>query len=331
MKKKIAFTMLLTVAVSSIDANTLRLKAGAWMGEYQTELEDRMFLDDLTEPGNSRLNQEWEGIRDVSFPIGVEYHHALPQGELVFALNYRLESHEPSFDGFALPIGISEVRINGYNESNLDFEAGYRIPLIEGEFFLTPLVGVRSHSRGFEYEETTYGFTGLAMPSITIATEGDFTSRSSVPYAGLGFEFALDDKLAFLFDYRTSLFFPSFAGDMSFKRTRIGTAPFIFLEDATADMEISLNQWMLGARYSLQSNLHLTAGFKSETITVSYPGYSDLPLFFLGSNIPGLPGATGIAAGISVNEIITDSIFWNQEQKTTRGMVFVGISYDFNL
>lgn len=316
-----AALVFLLAGATSVSADTLRLNVGLWPGERETELEPRFFLDDLIPEG--RLNLPWANTNtNTIFPLGFQYFKPLGSGSLVVGLNYTRYAPEYGFNGIGLPgsalynNSVSIVNLEDYSANDWDFDIGYQFQPVKGRLFLTPRIGVRWAFQDFNYNELTLGQT------ITVSLDSPYSANATGAYIGIGGQFYMINKLSLVFDYMTTSVMPSLTGDMSFERTVIGTGPTLSYNNAESGYEIDINRWRLGLRYDITSAIGLEFGLQEEVTRVSYPGYFDLPI---------VVGQGGSAVGLTVTEIVTDILFWDQTQETKKGLVYFAFSYDLNL
>ena len=316
---KFLFVLFLALSMGgSLFADKLRIKAGVWSGERQSELEDRFFLDDLIGV-SGRLNLPWAGNNATSgYPLGLEYTRKMGPGSLVLGAQYFSNNNAYKYNGINLNPDVSIVALNDYNINNYEFDAGYQLKIASLPLFLTPRVGLRLYSESFDYDELTLG------TNFAITTDGPWKSTARGLYVGGSAKYEVNKRFALVADFITTPpALPTPKGSMDHKRTILGTST-ITIEDASSDTEVNIYRWSVGVEVKLMKNIGLFAGVGKETIEVSYPGYFNLPLQIQAGNV-------NTSATFTVLEIITDSIFYQQKFKSERGFFYVGVNLDIDL
>jgi len=339
MKKiRILFATALLTVSSSLMADTLRLNVGIWPGNLDPELQDRFFYDDLVGGASfGRYNQAWENKsmnRDASsklgnlYPFGVQYFKPMGPGSLVIGGNYTRYTPDYKFQGFSAAPAISLVNLKNYKATDFEAEAGYKLGLLEDKVFVTPKAGFRWHTQEYSYDELTIG---NGVTAISLASP--FKASAQGLYIGAGLQFNIDEKFSVIADYVfTSPILGSVAGAMTDDRTVVGVgAPCAggasgntaCLDKATGSYQVDITRWMIGVQYNVSEDLHLMAGLRQEKQRTSYPNYTNIPIVI---------SASGAQIGANiVSEYLTDSIFWKNGYETTKGLIFLGLSYDLPL
>lgn len=313
----------LSGAVSALSADTLRLQAGFWPGELDPELEDRLFLDDLLlGTGLGRFNLGWTDKDTYTiYPLGLSYMRQIGPGKAILSGNYMRFSPEFKYSGIGLsPLSISNVTLVDYLNTNWEGELGYQIGAANNQLFITPKVGYRRSFQEFSYSEFTIG-------NGTIAFSGDspFEASAGGTTVGLGLQFYLTKQVSLIFDYVQTA--GLWSGSMTQEKLIVGVSggsALLSWERAEAGYELSMSRYSLGVQFDVDSNLSLQAGIREEKQDVSYPGYFGLPVVIN-------PATGGAVLQNSVDEFITDYIIWQQEETTTKGLVFFSLTYDIDL
>lgn len=317
-------SIFLLISFSGLAAEKeVSLTAGLWLGDRTPEMETRMFLDDLIEPFNSRINMPWSGGYSATlYPLSIQYKQPIWKGKAVVTGSVMRNLFNYEFDGFILNGGngaISMVELSGYEENNIDLDLGYELTF-GGKFFITPFIGTRYHTKKFELSEITIGSpSGLSL-------EGDFSGVSRSIYAGVHGKYQIVKSWSVFGDVRKTMpVLGNIQGNMEFNSMRFYTNNTIKWEKVNANYNIDLTRATLGGQYDMSESLHFFAGVMQETMKVHYPEYKSIPI-----NVNLNAGSLAFAG--SVYEYFTDQFFiYKQPIETKKGIVFAGITYDINL
>lgn len=322
-------TLLLLVCVfiaTPAFADKVRLNLGFWPGQLDSELEPRFFKDDLlTGTSFGRLNLEWVDKDTYTiYPLGAQYmKDGVGPGTLIVGANYSRYMPDYKFNAITNnpSLALSIVSLDQFKVSDLDVEAGYQLPIIDKTLFVTPKFGARWHSMEFNYNDLTIG-SGTISKSI----DSPFKADAKGTYVGAGLQYYVTAQVSLLAEYVTTApGIGNVSGSMTDKRTVLGVAanqPFLRLDNASGGYTIDMNRWMLGAQFDVTPELHVMAGVREETSYSKYKGYFNIPIVLVA-------GTNAISA--SIEELITDKLFWESKEKQTKGFIFMGLTYDINL
>jgi len=301
---------------ATLHANELRLNIGYWPGELDPELEPRLFLDDLIF-GNDlgRLDLEWANkTTHTIYPLGFQYFIPAGNGKLMFGANWILFRPEYRFNGIFPFDAVSIVTLKDFMINDIEGEIGYQINA-GNNFFLTPKVGGRWHKQSFTYNEITIGkIFGTSIGN------NDFEASAFGTYFGIDLQVYFQNNMSFVFEYLNTAFFPGFGGDMKFKTTTFYTGNIINITNQSSSYDVKIERFKIGLQYDIDKTKHIQFGIRQETQIHSYPGYANI-----GITISGGKANIGLD---TFNEILTDIIFWQQEQEQTKGLLFFSFSYD---
>lgn len=310
-----------------LQADTLRLRGTVWPGELQPELENRIFLDDLIGPGTGngsgfgRYDREWNTSSNVPTMLGVDYYSPFQEGRIVLSASYIRHTPDYSFSGFDTGPDISLVSLDNYRETNVEGEAGYEIEGIKDTLFITPRIGIRNHYKSFDYNDISFG-----SGTMVLTTEGPFQANVYGSYAGIEGSYFLSKDVAITGSFFTSSpIIGDIKGDMSFDHERIGfsgNSIYYAIDSATSGYTMNLTRLQIGAEYHLNRELTFRAGYRYERMNHTYPDYFNLPIVISGGTLN---------ASAILNEIITDRVFWNRDEKTEKGMIYAGVTYDIQM
>lgn len=317
--KKI-FIIFLAFFVFSLKGNELRVNIGFWPGELEPELEPRFFIDDLIEAGGlGRINLEWTNKTTYTiYPLGIQYLVPLKGDNLVFGANFIGFYPEYKFNGISLmPATVSIVELKNFGISDIEGEIGYQIK--KGQIAFTPKIGSRFHRQTFEYNELVIGQAfGFSI--------GDnlFNANALGTYFGIDLEFELQNNISFVAEYLNTAFFPGFSGNMEFKTSSIYLGGNFFalgITNQSSSYDVKIERLKLGLLYDIDKTKHIEFGIRSEVQRHSYPGYFNIPIVISSA------GGVDIALA-TVFEMITDYIFWQQEQEQKKGLLYFAFRYD---
>ena len=320
----------LFAGTTGLSANTLRINAGLWSGEQLPSQEGHFFNDDLlsgTFPG--RLNLDWGGTdTNVLYPLGVQFFMPLGGGRLVFGLNYFRYAPTYKYAGIGLTTGLASLslmEIQDYEANNLEFEVGYELKFASDKLLVTPLVGYRSYDESFNYYELN-----LASGAASISLESPWEATARGLYLGVDLMYKITDTIGLILDYRSDQFLgflPTFSGDMNHERTIIGNTVLTY-SNITAGYKLSVARWGVGVEFEAMPGLRIRGGLRNETLTVSYPDYFDIPIAIVLSSgtVSSLTATTS-----TIVEYLTDKIFYESEETSTKGSVYLSMSYDIEL
>lgn len=316
---RILIPVLALAMTTGLSAGKLRLNIGYWPGELESEQEPRQFQDDiLAGTGIGRLNFDWSDRQtNTIYPLGFEYFVPMGMGEVVIGANYIRYNPEYKVTGFWPAGAISLVTLENFVVEDWEAQVGYQIPLLDKRLLFTPKVGFRQNFTSYEYNELTLGsFAQMSLPST-------FEAQGRNLFVGASAQFTLVPQLHLSLEYmQASPAFANWGGSMEQKRVIIGTGT-LFYEKSSSDAEIKTSRTAFGFTYDVSQTIHLHAGVREEVQTVSYPGYFGLPIVVAA-------GSANIASNF-VAEFITDKFIWEAEQKTRKGFVYFGVSYDLNI
>ncbi|MCS7205302.1 MAG: hypothetical protein NZ853_06360 [Leptospiraceae bacterium] len=321
MKAKTLFKLvILMMAISSVWGDTFKINVGFWPGELEPELESRFFLDDLIQPGGlGRINLPWANKSTYTlYPFGFQYIMPVNKNRLVLTANLIGFSPDYRYNGINLAPAISIVELKDFDIDDLEGEVGFEFPL--QQIILTPKFGVRYHEQTFQYNEITIG----NALSLSIG-DNQFEASALGTYLGLDFQIKVDNDISLVAEYLNTAFLPGFSGDMKFKKTIIslfGGFSVISIEDQTSNYDVKIERFKLGLRYNVNKNIDIEFGLRNETQTHSYPAYFSIPII-----------VSNVGTGIFLNplfELITDLVFWQQEQEQKKGLLYFAVSFPFD-
>ncbi len=328
----------LILATAPLSAQTtMRINAGYWPGNLTPEMESRMEKDDLIQGnGFGRINQDWNGKHtNTIYPLGLEFLINAGPGRVVLGGNYIRYQPEYSFDGYGL-LYLSDVQLTNYKSTDWEFEAGYEYPVIPGELFITPRLGYRQHFKEFVYSEFSFG----TNPVVLFSDSSVFDGAAKGMYMGLDFQFYVMDKLSIVGDVMFSTGLPGWSGYMTYSRTTYGIAssppspfdsslapPTYSLERGEAGYEIDIFRWALGVQYDVTEELSVSTGFRQEQLAQRYPEYFAIPIIVRGTSFP----SGSELLNNSFAELLTDRIFYGNEETQIKGLWYLALSYDVNL
>ncbi|MCB1174351.1 MAG: hypothetical protein KDK39_12335, partial [Leptospiraceae bacterium] len=315
-KSKLLITSLATAVLlwtPSLMADTLSVNIGFWPGDLEPELEERYFLDDLVNGITlDRIDLEWSGKNtNTIYPLGLEYRKQIGPGDLMLRGNYTQYNPEYKYNAITMPSAVTIGSLLDYSINDTEFEAGYRFHLLGNTLFLTPKAGYRRHSKAFFRDEFTIG-TGTYGKTI----DSNFNASTSGLYAGFDFQYYFTKEFSVVGSYilASGAWSGTATQDLINASISTTTGTSFTYESATSGYELSIARWNLGLQYDLDKNWHFQIGLREEVLTQSYPGYINLAF------------GTG-GAPYTVNEILTDYIFYSQEIDQTKGLAYFAISY----
>ncbi|MFN3604787.1 MAG: hypothetical protein ACK4UJ_08765 [Leptonema sp. (in: bacteria)] len=317
--KKLLLIYLSLIAIG-LHSNELRLNIGFWPGELDPELQPRFFLDDLVEGGGvGRINLDWANKTTYTiYPLGIQYLVPVKNNKLVFAANFIGFFPDYKFNGIYLsPLAVSIVELKKFGINDIEGEIGYQIQA--NQVVLTPKIGSRFHKQTFEYNELTIG-------EIIGFSFGDnlFDAHALGTYMGVDLAIKLQNNLSLVGEYLNTAFFPGFSGSMEFKTSTIALAGNFFalaITNQSSSYDVKIERLKLGLLYDVDKTKHIEFGIRTETQKHSYPGYFNVPIIITST------GGANLALD-TVFEIITDYIFWRQEQDQKKGLLYFAFRYD---
>lgn len=305
---------------------TLRLNAGYWPGDLEPELEDRYFKDDLVlGTGFGRLNNGWSNKHtNTVYPLGVEFLINAGPGRVVFGGNYIRYQPEYEYTGIGL-FFISDVKLGAYKTTDWEAEAGYEYPIIPKKLLITPRIGFREHFKEFTYEELSIG----ANPLVSFADSSFFSANARGMYLGLEAQFYITPQFSLVGDFIFTPGLPGWDGSMTQERNVYGIpsgfgSAFVSIERGEAGYQIDILRYTLGVQYDVTADLSIQAGVRQEQLTQSYPDYFAIPIILSTVSAPSV-------ASNAVLELLTDRIFYDEQETQTKGLFYVALSYDVDL
>lgn len=324
----LAMGLLLALALpASLQAQTtLRLNVGYWPGDLEPELEDRYFKDDLIlGAGVGRLNNSWQNKETHTiYPLGVQFLIPAGPGRVVFTGNYIRYEPEYQYNGFGL-FFLSDVQLAQYKTTDWEAEAGYEYPVIAKKFFITPRIGFREHFKDFIYDELSIG----TNPAFSFSDNSVFSANARGMYMGLGLQYYVTPQLSLIGDFIFTPGLPGWDGSMTQERNVYGIpsgsgSAFVSIERGEAGYTIDILRYTLGVQYDITGDLSISAGFRQEELTQSYPDYFAIPIIVSTVSAPAV-------ASNAVVELLTDRIFYDESSTQKKGLFFVALSYDVDL
>ncbi len=316
-KKILSFSLILFSF--ALHSNELRLNLGLWLGELEPELQPRFFYDDLIEGrGIGRLNLEWTNKTTYTlYPLGIQYLIPAMGNRLVFGANFIGFYPEYKYNGISFnPIYVSIVELKNFGINDIEGEIGYQAS--SGSVIFTPKIGSRFHRQTFEYNELTIGeLIGFSFG------DNQFKANALGTYFGIDLQFRLQNNLSLVGEYLNTAFFPGFSGNMEYKNSSIylGDNSFkLSITNQSSSYEVKIERFKVGMLYDINATNHIEFGIRTEIQKHSYPGYFNLPVVIsnTGANI----------ALDTLFEIITDYIFWQQEQEQKKGLLYFAFRFD---
>ena len=317
---------LVTLGAASVQAETLRINAGYWPGDLDSDLEARFYDDDLfTVTGGSlaigRLNNDWQNKHtDTIYPLGVEFFLPLGPGDIVLGGNFYTYRPDYSYTGIGL-LQVSSIELMDYRMDHWESFAGYRYGVVPETFYVTARAGIRQTITSFSRQEFTAGASGTALVTL----DSSFYASARGTYVGVGFQYYFMPGLSLLADLDwTPIFLPGWTGTLSSEELIAGLGsgtPTLFYQSASAGYKVEIIRLAVGLQYDILPELHLAVGVRSETLRQSYPDYYNVPISISG----GVASPT-----FTVIEYITDRAIYEREADQTKGLVFLLLSYDLN-
>lgn len=316
-----------SLAPAGLFADSVTLRGEVWAGTMEPELENRFFMDDLIGGnvngsfGFGRYNMAWTNEDRTSSSFGVEYAKTFQDGKII--LSFAGERHYPEygFMGFDASPNLSIVTLDNYRITNFDYEAGFEINVIKNILFITPRVGLRNHYKTFQMNDTTFG-SGVYVFTNSSQFEADVYGT----YLGLDAQFFVTQNFAINGGYfRSSPIIGNVSGDMTYDMERIGfsgNSAYYQIDKATADYEMKMTKMMLGGEFFLSKTVSLEAGWKYEEMEHRYPNYFNLPITIANNSID---------TSAVIGEMITDRIFYDQSQTTTKSSIYGAINFKIDL
>lgn len=312
---------------SSLQAQTtLRMNVGYWPGNLEPELEDRYFKDDLIlGSGLGRLNNGWSNKQtNTVYPLGVEFLIPAGPGRVVFAGNYIRYEPEYEYTGVGL-FFFSDVKLGSYKTTDWEAEAGYEYPIIPKKLLITPRIGFREHFKDFTYEEFSIGVNPLA----SFSDESVFSASARGMYLGLELQYYITSELSILGDVMFTPGLPGWDGSMTQERNVYGIpsgfgSAFVSIERGEAGYQIDIQRYTFGIQYDVTADLSLQVGLRQEILTQSYPDYFAIPIILSSVSAPSV-------ASNAVLELLTDRIFYDEQESQVKGLFYVALSYDVDL
>lgn len=317
--QKIFLSFILLFASFSLSSNELRLNIGFWPGELEPELQPRFFLDDLIEGGGiGRINLDWSNKTTYTiYPLGIQYLIPVTGNRLVFGANFIGFYPEYKFNGISFnPTYVSIAELKNFGINDIEGEIGYQIQ--NGAISITPKIGSRFHRQTFEYSELSIGnIFGFSFGY------NKFDANALGTYFGIDLQFRLQNNLSLVGEYLNTALFPGFSGSMEYKNSIIYLSDNNFslgITNQSSSYEVKIERFKIGMLYDIDATKHLEFGIRSETQKHSYPGYFNIPIVI-----------TNTKADIALDtvfEIITDYIFWQQEQEQKKGLLYFAFRFD---
>lgn len=328
----IIFIFFLTIKLNS---NSI-IKVGYLTGKFHPTIEQRIFIDDLIQNEQiGRINSNWSKkypyvsniyfeIQYVStFPKSKEGNHLVFRGGFygLDPLVYQIYK----FYGFSFSpfLTLSFVELKRFRENSfLDGDMGYKIKI--KDFSLTPKVGTYFNVEGFKFKEIKIGQES-SMSFKNSLGNNEFFAFTSSNYLGIDLEIPFKNNFSFLGEYINSAFPNSKKhGKMEFKTSTLLFSENILamkITNQTSLYNIKIERIKLGILYDLDKIKHIEFGIRKEIGIHSYPKY--FQTFFFISNKEINFEVDPLA------EILSDYIFWKQEKKQIRELLYFAFQYDF--
>ena len=275
----IFFSLLLLIFNGSIYPDRLTIKAGIWNGARTTELEKRFKTDDFIHTLGS-INLDMQGNKNTSiFPLSLQYGRKMGIGELLLSARYFKANNKYRHGGINLNPDRSIVDLKHYAVNNFEYEVGYKLTLPKSPLSVTTRIGLRYYKETFDYNKITGG------TSFAVTTNSPWESIARSLYVGGSLLYQINKRVGLSADFIISANFLALkGGHMNHERTTFSPVR-ITIEDITAQTNLNLKRWTLGASVLLIQDLKLFGGFGQETLEISYPDFS-------GYNLEAAP-ATG--------------------------------------
>ncbi len=323
MKGRIIFFSLAAVLLSQpLFADQIRIKGLAWPGVYSNESEERFFADDLL-LGNSlgRIDMGWSGGVSMTTPVSAEYAKSLNKKAAITAgVTYSRHTPDYSFIGFSFGPSVSMVSLDNFYENYLDGEIGLKFA-IDSMFTVHPKVGLRNIRKGFDVNDLTL-FNG----GIIFTLDGPFRASVNDSYAGGDLRIKLKKNFTLVGGYYQSVpIMGDVTGDMEYELLRAGGTAnniILFWDQASAGYQFSMTKFNAGVEFNLSENVVLHGGYMHERTEQRYPGYLNIPIMISGSSI---------LVNDMFMEYVTDYIFWSAAETSQKGMLYAGVSVDFDI
>lgn len=294
------------------------LKGGLWGlgGSFHTELEDKYFIDDLV--FGSHLNLGWnEGSQFYLLnPIGIEYYMGgVGPGSLLFGLDFRgfpsidLTGFNEKYDYISISSGALGIHNADLDFKNIDFVFGYQMAF--NQFLITPKFSLRNFRSDFSQSGVYLG------ENYGLYRQSEIKSSTWVSYLGATFEFVINQMSTVYMELGfTSPILGQF-GDFIPLNSLSYNDLFLYNGGGGVSIitdgkqEITGTLFDLGYQHSFGGGLGLRAGYRTELLKTSYPGY------------------THVMYPIGVSEIITDMAFYQSDDTTEFKSLYVMVTYQF--
>lgn len=303
------------------------VKGGLWGlgGQLEHELEDKNFVDDLIFGAN--LNLPWSDSNEfyLLHPIGLEYYMGgIGPGSLLLGLDFRgfpsldLTGFTPNYDYNSISSATFGIHTAELDFKNIDFVIGYQMAF--QQFLITPKFSIRDFRTDFQQSGFYLG------DNFGRYRESSLKASTWVSYLGVNLEFVINKaSTVFLELGFTSPILGQFGDTLSlnsleyseFSATSRGSASISVITDGT--QEISGNLFDLGYQHSF-SALALRIGYRTETLTTSYPGYTHV-------SISGSSGSDTVS--FSEEEIVSDLLIYRSDDSSKFSSLYFMLTYQF--
>lgn len=273
---------------------------------YQTDLEQRFFLDDIIQGQNDtvipgRIDLPFMNSDQFALPVQLQFTPAsLPQIRLegtYYGVEAGLFQH--AFSDLPAPTRVHLIELSNYHRNSYSGGIAYAFTGFYQDNPISSLlirVGYTRESQYFNYKPIVFSATGISVSPL----ENFWDAAARGYYVGGEFTFPLGDKWSVSARYDRS---DSITGDMDHERLEISPDPagYLFnMEKVTANYKIKRELRLLGFNYHITPDFKFSIGYQLVTNNVSYPDYFSYSISTVTAGIQFSP----------VGEMLSDRIIY---------------------
>jgi hypothetical protein len=328
---------------TSLAAQSLEIDLGLWAGDYTSDYLDRLNEDVAVavgtgEPSGGQLALGTSRATSIAAPFALRYVHNVGFADVYAGFNrtfYKING-APESPTFAFTPG-STLFASGANKieeaklATREVEIGARIPVVADVVWLSPHVGQRTVSHSFSpfASYSAFGASGttslLGSGNLRRLVETDV---SGLTY-GLGGKIGISEgaqtgRLALIFDAslmpetrQSGLSTTSQSVDFLTARSGSTSATsFVYgLSLERSDFTLSAASLMLGFETQADEMVIWSFGYRRDTYTVAYPGYTTLFAF-------ATTGAASASSVLPLGDFVSDYVTYSQKRRFVVGSAF---------
>ncbi len=297
--------------------NTLRVSTGPAYSYISPSVTEHLFYDDLLNGGGlGVLDGPWEKRPAWVFPLSAEYRHTLGPGVIFLGAEGAESRPRFTYDSFGLSFG-TRTHLKDFKMQDLESRLGYDISFMDDKFSIGPWMGWRFH--GTEY---TTSFITLGQNIVSTNIQSRMRDGAMGGMWGIRGRFRLKEDLSIIGGIAEDGPARGLRGAMKEQRLTAGAAlnaPFVSYDQINALTVLNIVRISAGAELDLSERLHLRLVLSDERMTVSHPGYQDIP-------VTAVNGA--LIFPVFLPELGLDRAIWEKGESQRNVRLESALSYD---